>query len=461
MPPAADDAYRDALTRAEVHALEWLGSVNERHVGPSATIDEMVAAFGGPLPAGPTDPGVVIDELARLAEPGLMAMPSGRFFGWVIGGTLPAALGADWMVSAWDQNAAMRLATPATAAAEEVAGRWLLGLLHLPATAAVGFATGGTTANFVGLAAGRQFVLDQVGWDLEVEGMAGAPKITVLVGEERHTSVDMAMRYLGLGRGQIVAADDQGRILPTALAEALAGVDGPVIVALQAGNLHSGAFDPMRACIEVAHDSGAWVHVDGAFGLWAAVSDEWNDATDGLDLADSWATDAHKTLNVPYDCGVAIVSRPEVLERVFGARPAYLIQADDGPSDPFARVPEFSRRARGVPVWAALRQLGRSGVIGLVEGLASNARALAAGIAELPGAEILNDVVFTQVSVSFGSDERTKAVTRSLIEDGVVWMSGSRWKGRDILRISVSNWSTDPSDVAVAIDAVARALAAS
>jgi len=461
MPPAADDAYRDALARAEVHALEWLGSVNERHVGPTATIDEMVAAFGGPLPAGPADPGVVIDERARLAEPGLMAMPSGRCFGGVIGGTLPAALGADWMVSAWDQNAAMRLATPATAAAEEVAGRWLLELLRLPATAAVGFATGGTTANFVGLAAGRQFVLDQVGWDLEAEGMAGAPKITVLVGEERHTSVDMAMRYLGLGRGQIVAADDQGRILPTALAEALAGVDGPVIVALQAGNLHSGAFDPMRACIEVAHDSGAWVHVDGAFGLWAAVSDEWNDATDGLDLADSWATDAHKTLNVPYDCGVAIVSRPEVLERVFGARPAYLIQADDGPSDPFARVPEFSRRARGVPVWAALRQLGRSGVIGLVEGLASNARALAAGIAELPGAEILNDVVFTQVSVAFGSVESTKAVTSGLIEDGVVWMSGSRWKGRDILRISVSNWSTDPSDVAVAIDAVARALAAS
>jgi glutamate/tyrosine decarboxylase-like PLP-dependent enzyme len=458
MPPAADDAYRDALARAEGHALEWLGSLDERHVGPTATIDQMVAAFGRPLPAGPTDPGVVIDELARLAEPGLMAMPSGRFFGWVIGGTLPAALGADWMVSAWDQNAAMRLATPATAAAEEVAGRWLLDLLRLPTTASVGFATGGTTANFVGLAAGRQFVLDQAGWDLEAEGMAEAPKITVLVGEERHTSVDMALRYLGLGRGQIVASDDQGRIVPAALAEALAGIDGPVIVALQAGNLHSGAFDPMRACIEVAHDSGAWVHVDGAFGLWAAVSDEWKDATDGLDLADSWATDAHKTLNVPYDCGVAIVSRPDVLERVFGARPAYLIQADDGPSDPFARVPEFSRRARGVPVWAALRQLGRSGVIGLVEGLAANARALAAGIAELPGAEILNDVVFTQVSVSFGSDERTIAVTRALIDEGTVWMSGSKWRGRDVLRISVSNWSTDRADVEQAIGAVARAI---
>jgi glutamate/tyrosine decarboxylase-like PLP-dependent enzyme len=459
MAAAADDSFRDALARAEGHALEWLASVNDRHVGPTATVDELLDAFGGPLNDGPTDPGDVVDELARIAEPGLMAMPSGKFFGWVIGGTLPAALGADWMVSAWDQNAAIRLATPATAAAEEVAGQWLLELLRLPAASSVGFVTGGTTANFVGLAAGRQFVLDQAGWDLDALGMTGAPKITVLVGEERHTSVDMALRYLGLGRGQNVAADDQGRIIPAALAEALAEIDGPVIVALQAGNLHSGAFDPMRECIEVAHASGAWVHVDGAFGLWAAVSSEWAGALDGLDLADSWATDAHKTLNVPYDCGVAIVSRPAVLRAVFGARPAYLIQDDDAPADPFERVPEFSRRARGVPVWAALRQLGRSGVISLVEGLAANARALAAGIAELPGAEILNDVVFTQVSVAFGTDERTKAVTRALIEDGTVWMSGSSWQGRDILRISVSNWSTDDNDVAEAISAVSRAVA--
>jgi len=461
MSPAAESSYRDVLERAQGHALDWLASLDHRHVGPTGTIDQLLSSFGGPLNEGPTDPSAVVDELARLAEPGLMAMPSGKFFGWVIGGTLPAALGADWMVSAWDQNAAMRLATPATAAAEEVAGRWLLELLKLPAASLVGFVTGGTTANFVGLAAGRQFVLDQEGWDLDANGMTGAPKVTVLVGEERHTSVDMALRYLGLGRGQIVAADEQGRILPAALAEALADVDGPLIVALQAGNLHSGAFDPMRECIELVHAAGGWVHVDGAFGLWAAVSDEWKDATDGLALADSWATDAHKTLNVPYDCGVAIVSRPAALQAVFGARPAYLIQDDDAPADPFERVPEFSRRARGVPVWAALRQLGRSGVIGLVEGLAANARALAAGIAALPGAEVVNEVVFTQVSVSFGSDERTKAVTRALIDDGVVWMSGSRWQGRDILRISVSNWSTDQSDVAVAIDAVARALATS
>ncbi|MFC5502268.1 pyridoxal phosphate-dependent decarboxylase family protein [Lysinimonas soli] len=456
---AADD-YRDPLRRAQAHALEWLSSVDTRHVGPTASIDELMASFSMPLPTGPTDPGEVVDELARLAEPGLMAMPSGRFFGWVIGGTLPAALGADWLVSAWDQNAAMRLATPATAAAEEVAGRWLLELLRLPATSAVGFATGGTTANFVGLAAGRQFVLQQAGWDLDAHGLSGAPRITVLVGEERHTSVDLALRYLGLGRGQNVAADEQGRIVPSALAEALAGIDGPVIVALQAGNLHSGAFDPMRECIELAHASGAWVHVDGAFGLWAAVSESWDELLDGLGEADSWATDAHKTLNVPYDCGVAIVSRPQLLQETFGARPAYLIQEDAAPSDPFERVPEFSRRARGVPVWAAVRQLGRSGVIALVEGLAANARALAGGISRLPGAEILNEVVFTQVSVSFGSDERTRAVTAQLMADGAVWMSGSRWRERDILRISVSNWSTDATHVANAVTAVADALAA-
>ena len=460
MPPVAEDAYRDALMRAEGHVLDWLGSVNTRHVGPTATVEQLTDAFGGPLQEGPTDPGDVVDELARTAEPGLMAMPSGKFFGWVIGGTLPAALGADWMLSAWDQNAALRLATPATAAAEEVAGHWLLQLLHLPAASSVGFTTGGTTANFVGLAAGRQFVLDRAGWDLEANGMSGSPKITVLVGEDRHTSVDMALRYLGLGQGQKVAADDQGRIVPEALAEALSEISGPVILALQAGNLHSGSFDPMRECIELAHARGAWVHVDGAFGLWAAVSDEWKTATDGLDLADSWATDAHKTLNVPYDCGVAIVSRPDVLEKVFGARPAYLIQAGDGPSDPFARVPEFSRRARGVPVWAALRQLGRRGTIELVERLAEHARSLATGISALPGVEVLNDVVFTQVSLAFGSDQRTKAVTRQLIADGVVWMSGSKWRGRDILRISVSNWSTDGADVAEAVAAVARAVEA-
>ena len=454
------DGYRPALDRAHDHALEWLDSVPTRRVAPSATADELETRFQGPLPDGPTDAPDVVDELAAMCEPGLMDIGSGRFFGWVMGGTLPAALAADWLVSAWDQNAAMRFATPATAAIEGIAGRWMLELLGLPPTASVGFTTGGTMANFVGLAAGRKAVLDAVGWDLHENGLTGAPRITVLVGEESHVSVDLALRYLGLGAPRTVASDDQGRIDPVALGEALAGVDGPVIVGLQAGNLHSGAFDPMRECVRVAHEHGAWVHVDGAFGLWAAASPLYREALDGLDGADSWATDAHKTLNVPYDCGVAIVARPELLQSAFGAHTNYIIQAGAAPADPFEKVPEMSRRAREIPVWAALRTLGRSGAVALVEGLAANARAIADGIGRLPGVEVINEVVFTQVCLSFGSDERTRRVTQRVMADGAVWMSGSRWRDRDVLRISVSNWSTNPDDVAVSINAVERAMAA-
>jgi glutamate/tyrosine decarboxylase-like PLP-dependent enzyme len=283
--------------------------------------------------------------------------------------------------------------------------------------------------------------------------------VTVLAGAEVHSSVELALRYLGLGEPTLVASDDQGRIRLDALDDALRSTSGPVILALQVGNLHSGAFDPLREAIRLAHQHGAWVHVDGAFGLWAAASPRWEDALDGLETADSWATDAHKTLNVPYDCGIAIVARAGAAQSAFTMHTSYLIRDDAGVADPMDRVPELSRRARGVPVWAALRSLGRLGAVSLVEGLASNARALAEGLSSIAGAEVLNDVVFTQVCVSFGSDERTRAVTQALIEDGVVWMSGSRWAARDVLRISVSNWSTDASDVAVAVDAVARAVA--
>lgn len=456
---ADDKAYREALDRAHEHALTWLGSVQTRPVGPIVTADDLLAQFAITLPDGPTDPVAVIDELARISEPGLMAMPSGRFFGWVIGGTLPAALAADWLVSAWDQNAGMRYATPASAAVEEAAGAWVLDLLGLPADAGVGFTTGATMANFVGLAAARRHVLDEVGWNLDADGLAGAPRITVLVGQERHASVDLALRYLALGTPVTVAVDDEGRLRADALAEAMDDVTGPAIVCLQAGNLHSGAFDPMRAAIDVAHRHGAWVHVDGAFGLWAAASGRYADRLDGLDLADSWATDAHKTLNVPYDCGIAIVSRPAVLRATFGTATSYLIQDAHGSSDPFERVPEMSRRARGTTVWAALRSLGRTGTVGLVEGLATTAQALATGLARVPGVEVLNEVVFTQICLSFGSDERTRRVTQAVIEDGTVWMSGSRWHDRDVLRISVSNWSTSADDIAASIAAVERAAA--
>lgn len=453
------DEYKDVLDRATARSMEWIESIPDRDVKPAANVDAMKKAFAGPLQDGPMDPVEVVDELATLAEPGLMAMPSGRFFGWVIGGTLPAALGADVLVSAWDQNAAMRYASPATAAIEEVAGEWLLDLLGLPAGSDVGFTTGATMGNWTGLAAARAYVLNQVGWDVNTRGLQGAPVVTVLAGAERHASIDLALRYLGFGLPTIVAADSEGRLRVDALRTALETVEGPVILCLQAGNLHSGSFDPMREAIAVAHEHGAWVHVDGAFGLWAAASPSLRDQVDGIETADSWATDAHKTLNVPYDCGVAIISRPGVARAALGAQTSYLIK-DGEASDPYDVAPEMSRRARGVPVWAALRQLGRSGVIDLVDGLVANARALAAGLSELPDVTVLNDVVFTQVSLYFGSDDHTKAVTAALIADGAVWMSGSKWQGHDILRISVSNWSTDADDVAFAIAAVKRAMAA-
>lgn len=458
---APDEAYERALARALHHTRTWLRSLDQRPVGPRATADELAATFAGDLPEGGSDPAQIIDLLASGADPGLMAMPSGRFFGWVIGGSHPAALAADWLVSAWDQNSALRYATPAIAAVEEAAGQWLLDLLGLPADADVGFVTGGTMANFTCLAAARSSVLASIGWDLHRDGLTGAPRVHVLVGRERHETVDLALRFLGLGQPTAVDTDDQGRMRAEALAAALdrLPVDAAVIVCLQAGNLHSGAFDPFAEAIALAHARRAWVHVDGAFGLWAAASPRLRHLTQGLTDADSWATDAHKTLNVPYDCGVAIVADPVAMRTAMGMRSSYLVADETGPGDQHDKVPELSRRARGVPVWATLRSLGRRGVTDLVDRLAAHAQALTEGISALDGAQVINDVVYTQACVTFGDDERTRRVTARLIADGGAWMSGSRWRDRDVLRISVSNWSTDPSDVRRSIDAVARAAA--
>jgi glutamate/tyrosine decarboxylase-like PLP-dependent enzyme len=326
----------------------------------------------------------------------------------------------------------------------------------------VGFVTGATMANFTCLAAARSSVLSRVAWDVGRDGLFGAPRPRILVGAERHDTIDLALRYLGLGEPQPVAADNQGRIRVDALSESLDELDSssPVIVCLQAGNVHSGAFDPLTEAIDVAHRHGAWVHVDGAFGLWAATSPALSHLVTGLAGADSWATDAHKTLNVPYDCGVAIVADRMAMRMAFGTRASYLIIDDSGPGDPLEKVPEFSRRARGVPVWAALRSLGRAGVVDLVERLAGHARAIAEGIAGIDGAEVVNDVVYTQVCVAFGDDQRTRAVTAQLIADGIVWMSGSRWHGKDVLRVSVSNWTTDDEGVRRSVEAVRRAVAA-
>jgi glutamate/tyrosine decarboxylase-like PLP-dependent enzyme len=454
--------FEPALRAAHDHALAWLATLGDRPVGPRATADELRAALGGALPDRGRSPEATIEELATTAEPGLMAMPSGRFFGWVIGGTQPAALAADWLVAAWDQNSALRYATPAVAALEETAAAWLLDLLHLPDDAAVGFVTGATMANFTGLAAARHHVLARVGWDVHADGLTGAPRVHVLVGAERHETLDAALRYLGLGRPTAVPADEQGRIRTDALARALDDVPSgaPVIVCLQGGNVHSGAFDDFAAAVPLARRAGAWVHVDGAFGLWAAAVPRLAHLTAGVEHADSWATDAHKTLNVPYDCGAAVVRDRLALRAAFGLDTSYLVNDDRGPGDPFEKVPEFSRRARGVPVWAALRSLGRSGVIALIDGLIAHAQAFAAALERMPGVDVLNDVVYTQVCVSFGSDERTRSITARLLAEGETWMSGSRWAGRDVLRISVSNWSTDDDDVAKSLAAVERAIAA-
>jgi glutamate/tyrosine decarboxylase-like PLP-dependent enzyme len=443
-----------ALDRAHHHAASWLASLPGRPVPPSVDADEMVRRLGD-LPDGPTPAAEVVDLLAEACEPGLVAIPSGRFFGMVIGGTLPAALGADWLTSAWDQNVGLRALTPAAAAAEEVAGSWILDLLGLPAESAVGFVTGGTMANFTGLATGRDTVLMRAGHDIR-QGLASAPRVRVVVGEERHTSVDLPLRFLGLGDPVAVAVDDQGRIEPDALRAALAAGEGPAIVVLQAGNIHSGAFDPFAECVAIAREHGAWVHVDGAFGLWAAASPRWADDLRGVADADSWATDAHKTLNVPYDCGLAIVRDADALASSMAMHGDYLIEAS---GDPQERVPELSKRGRGFATWAALRSLGRDGAVGLVERLADVAAAFAAGAREIPGVEVINDVVFTQVCLTFGDDDRTRAVAAALLADGTTWMSGSRWHDRAVVRISVSNWSTTDDDVRRCLDALRRAAA--
>ncbi len=451
-------AVEAALARAHDHAVSWLASLADRPVPPQSSVEQIVARLGIGLPDGPTAPSEVVDLLAHACEPGLTAMPSGRFYGMVIGGSHPAALAADWLTSAWDQNAGLRDLTPAHSAVEDVASGWLLDLLSLPPTSAVGYATGATMANFTCLAAARGEVLRREGWDVGRDGLTGAPRVRVIVGAERHDSIDLTLRYLGLGAPEVVDADSEGRLVPGALAAALAARPaGPTIVLLQAGNVHSGAHDPFAEAIALAHQHRAWVHVDGAFGLFAAASSGHRHLTSGYQEADSWATDAHKTLNVPYDCGLAIVADAVALRTAMSMHGDYLIQSEAG--DPFEKVPELSRRGRAIPVWAVLRSLGRTGVGDLVDGFCRHATTFAEAISSIEGAEVLNDVVFTQVCASFGSDERTQAVIRSMLADGTAWMSGSRWRGRAVLRISVSNWATTDDDVRRSIAALKRVAA--
>ena len=430
--PSEDPLFALPLVRAQEHALAWLESLRDRPVPARSDADAVATALGPILPERPTPAEDVVDLLVAACEPGLVAMPSGRFFGFVTGGAQPAALAADWLVSAWDQNTILRQVTPAAAAVEEAAAAWLLDLLGLPSASGLGFVTGATMANFAGIAAARDQLLRAAGWDL-ARGLAGSPPLGVLAGRERHMSVELALRYLGLPAPVLVDVDDQGRMRPEALQRALAETpERPTIVLLQAGNLHSGASDPFEECIASAHEHGAWVHVDGAFGLWASASPSYRHLTRGVGMADSWATDAHKTLNVPYDSGIVAVRDRAALNAAMGARGDYLIP--DAAGDPIDRVPEMSRRSRGVPVWAALRASGRTGVVDLVDRLCRHARTFADALAEMPGVEILNDVEFTQVCVSFGSDQRTLAVvdrmlaagTSSPVEASVVLVSAMR-----------------------------------
>src|SRR3954447_13277725 len=453
---------RSLLTRAADLAADHLEGLAERHVGPLASAAELRAALRGALPDDGVPAEQVVAEVARDAWPGLVASPGPRYFGFVVGGALPAALAADWLTAAWDQNAFSAVSSPAAAVVEEIAGAWLLDVLGLPADAGVGLTTGAQAANVTGLAAARGAQLAREGWDLEEQGLAGAPPLRVLLGEEAHVTVWRALRLLGIGRAavEVVAVDGQGRMDAAALAAALAAGSGPAIVCAQAGNVNTGAIDPLADVVAAAREHAAWVHVDGAFGLWAAASPALASLTAGAADADSWATDAHKWLNVPYDCGVVAVRDAAAHTAAMGMTAAYLVQGGDSLRSNSDWVPEASRRARGFAVYAALRSLGRRGVADLVERCCALARRLAARLGGEEGVEVLNEVALNQVLLRFGDDDATTdAAVAALQADGTCWAGGTRWQGRAAMRISISNWSTTEADVDRSAEAILRAVA--
>jgi len=443
---------KDLLEDASARALRYLEGLDERPVAPSAQAVAALARLEEPLPENGSDPREVLALLDELGSPATTAMAGPRFFGFVIGGSLPAPLAASWLNTAWDQNSAMYEPTPGTATLEAVALRWLLDVLGLPAGCAGSFVTGATVANLVALAAARNAVLRDAGWNVEADGLIGAPPVTVVVGEEVHPSVSKSLGVLGLGRNRVVTVpvDEQGRLL----AEKLPEPHGPTIVCTQVGNVNTGACDPVGRVGERVQPAGAWVHVDGAFGLWAAASPAHRDLVEGMAAADSWATDAHKWLNVPYDSGVAFVRDGEALRAAMAITAEYLPPAGAHRS-PADYTPELSRRGRGVEVWAALRQLGRAGVAELVQRCCGHARRFAEGLAAA-GYEILNDVVLNQVLVSFGDAATTLAVIEGIQADGTCWCGRTVWQGRTAMRISVSGWSTTGADVERSLAAMLR-----
>ncbi len=445
MKPLLDDAAR--------RAANYLATLPERRVAPDPAAVQRLSALDVPLQDEPRDAQRVLAELDELVTPATMAMAGPRFFGFVIGGSLPAALAANWLAGAWDQNAGLYAVTPGVAHLEQVALRWLNGLFGLPADTAGAFVTGATMANFTALATARHSVLQRVGWNVEADGLFGAPPVTVIVGEEVHITVLKALGMLGLGRNRVVRvpADEQGRMR----LRDLPPIGGPTIVCVQAGNVNSGAFDPIAQVCERAHDSGAWVHVDGAFGLWARTSPRHAHLVRGMEQADSWSTDGHKWLNVPYDCGIALVRDGHALASAMAIQASY-IPSETPQRNPFDFTPEFSRRARGVDVWAALRSLGRSGVADLVERNCAAARRFADRLSAA-GCEILNEVVLNQVLVSFGEPDQTQRTIAAVQEDGTCWAGGTVWQRRTAMRISVSSWATTNADVDASVAAILRA----
>jgi glutamate/tyrosine decarboxylase-like PLP-dependent enzyme len=443
-----DELLHDSADRA----IRYLEGLPDRSVAPEPQALAALQRFDEPLPEHPDDPERVIALLDEAGSPATMATAGPRFFGFVIGGSQPVTVAAQWLATAWDQNAGAYTASPVAAVLEQVAQRWLIELLGLPETTVAGFVTGGTMANMTALAAARHAVLARAGWDVDARGLQGAPPVTVIVGDEVHPSLLKGLGLLGLGRDNVqrVPVDGQGRMR----VDALPTISGPTILCTQAGNVNTGAFDPIEELAAQAHEAGAWVHVDGAFGLWAAVAPERAHLVRGVGTADSWATDAHKWLNVPYDSGLAFVRDPEPLRAAMGVTAAYL--PDSMMREPAAHAPELSRRARGVEVWAALRALGRSGVADLVERDCRHATAFAAGLSAA-GYEILNDVELNQVLVSFGDEETTRRVIASIQDDGTCWAGVTVWQGRTAMRISVSGWSTTPDDVEISLAAMLRA----
>lgn len=457
------------LRRAAELALAFLASAAERPVGPPVDLPALRAALGGPLPERGEDPATVVERLAHAADPGLVATAGPRYFGFVIGGSTPAALAADWLTSAWDQNACLYVMSPAAAVVEEVAARWLVALFGLPDDTSVGFTTGATMASFTALAAARHAVLRAQGWDVEERGLGGAPAIEVLVGDDVHVTILAALQMLGLGRARArrIAVDAQGRMRPDALHDALAVVTGrPTIVCAQAGNVNTGAFDPLDEIAAAVRTHGGWLHVDGAFGMWAAAAADLRRHVDGLARADSWTTDAHKYLNVPYDSGLVFVRDVDAHRAAMTLGAVYYVETTGGERDPYNWVPESSRRARGFAVYAALRALGRDGIGALVAGCARRARRIATALTVAPGVRVLNEVVLNQVLVAFDppagtdADAHVRNVIRRVQEDGTCWVGGTTWNGRAAMRVSVSSWSTTDVDVDRSVAAILRAAAA-